>query len=189
VIFLTETFDPIKMASQDYRAIYFEAFCHQSISFFDQPSNSPGILAAKLSTDPESIHSFAGGNLSVLITVGVALVSTIALSLAVGWKLGLVVLAGGLPFIFAASYIREHMEQTFEENAARVFNDCVGYATECIQGIRTVVSLNMEGEVERRFGGLLDEHAVRARKYALRAMVWFALSESIELLAMALAFW
>ncbi|KAK5995687.1 ABC multidrug transporter MDR5 [Cladobotryum mycophilum] len=47
----------------------------------------------------------------------------------------------------------------------------------------------MEDLVAARFGGLLAEHSVRARKYALKAMIWFALSEAIDLLAMALAFW
>ncbi|KAK5995688.1 ABC multidrug transporter MDR5 [Cladobotryum mycophilum] len=121
-----------EMISQDYRATYFNVFTHQSIAFFDERTNSPGSLIARLSTDPEAIKEFAGGNITVLITVAVSLIGTITLALVIGWKFALVVLAGGLPFIFAASYVREKMEHTFEENAGKVFNDCVGYASECV---------------------------------------------------------
>lgn len=169
--------------------MYFDGFLNQPIEFFDAPSNGVGKLISRLSTDPESIHQLAGGNLSVLVTVSVSLASTIALALAVGWKYALVVLAGGLPVIFAANFVRERMENTFQENSQKVFTDCVGYATECIDAIRTVASLNMERHVEDQFGAILSEHCQRAGRYALRAMVMFALSESVDLLCMALAFW
>ncbi|KAJ2966993.1 hypothetical protein NQ176_g9883 [Zarea fungicola] len=47
----------------------------------------------------------------------------------------------------------------------------------------------MEGYVSRRFGGMVDEHCARAKEYAIRTMLLFSLSESIDLLVMALAFW
>lgn len=177
------------MVSNDFRGSYFAAFARQPIAFFDQAQHAPSILLSKLSTDPDAIHGLAGGNLSVLVTVGTSLVGTVVLALAIGWKFALVVLAGGLPVIFLASYVRERMEHSFEDSAGKLFTECVGYAGECVQAIRTVSSLNMETYVERRFGGMLDAHCRRATHYALQAMVWFALSESVDLLCMALAFW
>lgn len=169
--------------------MYFKAFLHQPIAFFDMPDNGIGKIVSQLSTDPESIHQLAGGNMTVIITVMVSLLSTITLALAVGWKYALVVLAGGLPVIFLANFIRERMENTFQENSQKTFTECVGYATECVESIRTVSSLNMENYVEDRFGQILSKHCSHAARYALRAMVLFALSESVDLLCMALAFW
>lgn len=125
----------------------------------------------------------------MLVTVLVSLVSTVALALAVGWKLGLVVIFGGLPFIFAAGVIHERMENGFEEKAAKIFEASVGFAGECVGALRTVSALNMEPVVETRFAALLTSHCTSYTRSAAVTMIWFALSESIELLCMALAFW
>lgn len=159
------------------------------MKFFDLAENSPGSLLSRLSSDPDAVNALAGSNLAVIVTVAVALLSCIILALAVGWKLGLVVLFGGFPFIFGAGVVHERMQNSFEEMAGSMISDSVGFASECIQAIRTVSALNMELVIERRFGGLLTDYCQRARKYALKSMVWFALSDSIDLLCMALAFW
>jgi ATP-binding cassette subfamily B (MDR/TAP) protein 1 len=152
-------------------------------------SNSANVLVSRLATDPENVNSLAGSNIAVLTTVLVSLISTIALALAVGWKLALVVIFGGLPFIFGAGVIHERMENTFEEKAAKVFETSVSFAGECVGALRTVSALNMEPLVERQFAALLSRHCKSSATYAAVAMIWFALSESIELLCMALAFW
>ena len=81
------------------------------------------------------------------------------------------------------------MEHKFEEIVGQSFSESVGYASECIQAIRIVTSLNMEGRIEKQFSSLLQSQCVKAKKHAMKAMVWFALSESIELLCMCLTFW
>jgi ATP-binding cassette subfamily B (MDR/TAP) protein 1 len=143
----------------------------------------------RLASQPDDINSLAGSNLGVLVTVFVSLVGTFVVGFITGWKFTLVVLATALPAIFAASYVRERMEHTFESNAGRVFAACTAFATECVQAIRTVCSLNMECYAERRFSSLLEEHGKKANRHAFRTMVWFALSESIEFLCMGFAFW
>jgi ATP-binding cassette subfamily B (MDR/TAP) protein 1 len=161
----------------------------QPIAFFDLAMNSPGSLLSRLSSDPDAVNALAGSNLAVIITVGVALLSCMVLALAIGWKLGLVVLFGGFPFIFGAGVIHERMGNSFEEKAGVMLADSVGYASECIQAIRTVSALNTEPVIEKRFGQLLEEYCQRTSRYAVRSMLWFALSDSIDLLCMALAFW
>ncbi|OCL13054.1 P-loop containing nucleoside triphosphate hydrolase protein [Glonium stellatum] len=175
--------------SQSYRISYFKSMLQQPILFFDSLDNSPSNLISRLATDPDAVNSLAGNNVAVLVTVGVSLISTSALALVVGWKLALVVLVGGLPLIFGAGLVHERMENSFEEVAGKMFSDSVGFAGECAQAIRTVSALNLEHLVENQFGQLLTEHCHRARRYAVRAMIWFALSEAIDLLCMALAFW
>ena len=162
---------------------------HQRVAFFDRTENSADNLVSRLSTDPDAINGLVGDNIGVLGTVAVSVVSTIVLALAVGWKLGLVVLFGGLPFIFGAGVIRERMEQSFEEKAGAMFAESVAYAGECLQAIKTVSALNMEPVIEDKFRRLMTEFCDRSAKSALRSMVWFALSESIDFLCMALAFW
>ncbi|KAH8807174.1 P-loop containing nucleoside triphosphate hydrolase protein [Xylogone sp. PMI_703] len=178
-----------ELLAQQYRLTYFKSMISQPISFFDLEENSSGSLVSRLSTDPDAVNALAGDNVAVLVTVGVALVSTVTLALAIGWKLGLVVLFGGLPLIFGAGVIHERMENSFEEKAGKMFTESVGYAGEHIQAIRTISALNMEIVVERHFGQMMVDYCQRAARYAIRNMLWFSASDSIDLLCMALAFW
>jgi ATP-binding cassette subfamily B (MDR/TAP) protein 1 len=161
----------------------------QRVAFFDRLENSADNLVVRLSTDPDAISALIGDNIGVLGTVAVAMLSTVVMALAVGWKLGLVVLFGGLPFIFGAGVVREKMESSFEEKAGKIFAESVAYAGECLQAVRTVSALNMELLVEARFSQLLGEHQSQVVRSALYSMIWFALSESVDFLCMALAFW
>jgi len=69
----------------------------QPVAFFDDSSNSSGSLTSRLATDPDAIKSLTGPNLGVMTVVGVSLISTVVLSLAVGWKLGLVAILEPCP--------------------------------------------------------------------------------------------
>jgi ATP-binding cassette, subfamily B (MDR/TAP), member 1 len=161
----------------------------QRVAFFDSSSNSSRSLLSRLATDPESLKSLAGPNIGVIIVVGVSVLSALILSLAVDWKLALVAIFGAFPFIFGAGFLHEAMENSFEERASRTFADSVGFAGECIQAIKTVSSLRMEGVVETKFGLMLEEHCRRASKHILTTMIWFSLSEAIDMLCMGLTFW
>jgi ATP-binding cassette subfamily B (MDR/TAP) protein 1 len=159
------------------------------MSFFDDSENSSGSLAARLTNDPEDVKSLAGPNLGTLTVVGVGLISSVIFSLIIGWKLALVACFGALPFIFGAGLVNERMEESFEKVASKTFESSNSFASECVSAIKTVSSLAMENLVDERYGALLVEHGRRTQRYAFRAMCWFALSESIDLLCMALTFW
>ena len=101
----------------------------QRIAFFDDSSHSSGNLLSRLATDPESLKSLAGPNIGVIVVVGVSIISTLILSLAIDWKLGLVAIFGAFPFIFGAGLLDERMENSFEEVASRTFSGSVGFAS------------------------------------------------------------
>src|ERR1700759_4135802 len=115
---------------QHHRFLYFRSIASKPISYFDFESHFPNFLLSRLATNPENVNSLAGSNIAVLVTVFVSFTSTVVLALAVGWKLALVVIFGGLPFIFGAGVIHERMENGFEENAARAFETSVNFASE-----------------------------------------------------------
>lgn len=74
---------------------------------FDDAPNSSGSLVSRLTTDPNAIKSLTGPNLGVMTVVGVSILSTVILSLAVGWELGLVAIFGALPFTFFSGLVHE----------------------------------------------------------------------------------
>ncbi|KAL7957265.1 P-loop containing nucleoside triphosphate hydrolase protein [Trichoderma compactum] len=177
------------LVAQAYRYDYLRSMMSQPMAFFDLEQNSVGSLLSRLSSDPGAVNALAGSNLAVIVTVGVALISCVVLALAAGWKLGLVVLFGGFPFTFGAGVVHERMQDSFEEKSGAMMAESVGFASEAIQAIRTVSALNTEPLIEKKFGQLLDEYSRNAWQSAIRGMTWFALSDSIDLLCMALAFW
>ncbi|KAI9738848.1 MAG: hypothetical protein M1834_008355 [Cirrosporium novae-zelandiae] len=174
--------------AQQYRVTYLTNMLHQPTAFFDNPDNLAGKLSSRLITESRSMKSSLE-SLGVVVCVGVSLFSTVILSLVIGWKLALVAIFGALPFIFGAGLIHEKMENSFEEVANKTFADSVGLANECVQAIRTVKAMVMEPVFQEKFAEVLRAHCQQATKHSIRNMVWFALSDSIDLLCMGLTFW
>jgi ATP-binding cassette subfamily B (MDR/TAP) protein 1 len=81
---------------------------NQCIAFFDESANSSGSLASRLATDPDAVKSLVGPNLGVMIVVGSSILSTVILSLAVGWKLSLVATFGTAIHLLCMTYPRKH---------------------------------------------------------------------------------
>jgi ATP-binding cassette subfamily B (MDR/TAP) protein 1 len=112
----------------------------QPIAFFDRSANAPGILVSHLAIDPDAVKSLAGANLGVIGIFIVSLLSTVILSLVIGWKLAIVAIFGALPLIFGAALLRERTEQSFAEKTSETFSGSVGFASDCMRALRTVVS-------------------------------------------------
>ena len=111
---------------QAYRSTYLSSMTQQAMAFFDEAENSTGSLLSRLATDAEDLKSLAGPNLGIIVVVGVSVLSTIVLSLAIDWKLALVAIFGAFPFIFGAGIVHERMENSFEDVASKTFAESVG---------------------------------------------------------------
>lgn len=66
------------------------------MSFFDNEANASGALASNLSTYPTNLLETMGFNVMLILINVVNVISSSILAIAVGWKLGLVVVFGGL---------------------------------------------------------------------------------------------
>jgi ATP-binding cassette subfamily B (MDR/TAP) protein 1 len=66
------------------------------MSFFDDESNASGALASNLSSYPTNLLETMGFNVMLILINIVNVISSSILAIAVGWKLGLVVVFGGL---------------------------------------------------------------------------------------------
>ncbi|RYC77109.1 hypothetical protein BFJ63_vAg20017, partial [Fusarium oxysporum f. sp. narcissi] len=111
------------------------------------------------------------------------------LAIAVGWKLGLVLTFGALPPLLTAGYLRIRLEFKLDAHNSERFAESAGLATEATMAIRTVASLALERQVVDRFKESLRGIAERSIKSLGWNMFWYALSQSISFLAMALGFW
>lgn len=87
------------------RMIYFDQ------DFFDRPENNSGALTSQLSTSATALLELMAQNIGLILNLFVNVVGSSALGIAFGWKLGLVVVFGGLPLLIAAGYLRIRLDQ------------------------------------------------------------------------------
>nr|POE66216.1 leptomycin b resistance protein pmd1 [Quercus suber] len=162
---------------------------HLDHDFFDKPENSSGALTSKLSSLPTALQELMSASLFLILIIVINLVACAALAIASGWKLGLVTVFGGLPFLVGAGFVRIALEIRFDRRAGDNFADSAGLATEAVSSIRTVSSLTLEPQICAQYGELLDGIVKSATRAAVGNMILYALSQSLDFLIMALGFW
>jgi ATP-binding cassette subfamily B (MDR/TAP) protein 1 len=172
-----------------YRLEIFNNVLRQEMTFFDDPDNGTGALVSRLSTEPTALQELLSSNIALMLTISVNLVSSCVLALAYGWKLGLVLTFGALPPLVASGWVRIHLEFKLDDDTASRFANSAGIAAEAVSAIRTVASLAMEKQILANYEDSLRSIAKTSVKSLVRTMFWYALSQSISFLSMALGFW
>lgn len=144
---------------------------------------------SRLSTDPKVIQELLGLNGVVPLIAVFNMMGCVAISFSFGWKLTLVVLFSAMPVIWIAAFVRIRFDLQYEAWNAKVFLESSQFATEAIGAFRTVTSLTMEDSIVNKYSMLLQDQVRKSTRNATYAALVFALSDSIELCAMALTFW
>ncbi|RMZ70076.1 multidrug resistance 1 [Pyrenophora seminiperda CCB06] len=175
--------------AKKFRREIFDLVLKQDMAFFDDQNNASGALASNLSAYPDNLRELMGFNLMLICINIVNVVSSSILAIAVGWKLGLVVVFGALPCIVFAGYLRIRLEFKLEELTGKRFASSTALASEAVSAIRTVASLAIERHILARYEDRLRGVARDGIKALVWTMFWYALSQSISFLAMALGFW
>ena len=172
-----------------YRSEMLSRIMYLDQDFFDRPENSSGALAAKLSSVPNALLELMAANLLLIFIVIVNIVASSAVAIAFGWKLGLVVVFGGLPFLLGSGYVKIRMDQKLENDAGERWADSAALATEYVTSIRTVASLTMEPMILAEYKKMLDYIVNTAVRASVITYIPYALSQSLDFLVMALGFW
>lgn len=172
-----------------YRKEYFHNMINKRVSFFDEPSNSAGLLTARLVTDPAQLQELLGTNMAMVFISAFSLIGCITIAVFFHWKFALVVIGSSLPIILAGGWYRVRHELGFEKRNNEVFAESAQFATEAIGAIRTVASLTLERAVCGKYGALLQNHIVKSWREARLPGLVFAASDSLVLLCMGFALW
>ena len=77
-------------------------------------------------------------NLGLLLNIIVNVISSSILGIAYGWKLGLTLVATGIPLVVASGYIRVRLDQRLETMTEKQYSSSASLATEAITSIRTI---------------------------------------------------
>nr|QSQ85911.1 transporter [Preussia typharum] len=170
-----------------YRVEYFRAVLLQRMDFFDQTSS--GILVSRLTSDPANLQELIGVNLGLLMSMFIQIISASIIGLAFSWKFALVGIFGAQPVVFAAGYVRWKLDSALSEATNTIFEDSARFASDALSAIRTVKAFTLEGSVQDSYQGHLSSTIGDLYRKTATIMLFFALSESVELLALALSFW
>ncbi|KIY02997.1 uncharacterized protein Z520_01463 [Fonsecaea multimorphosa CBS 102226] len=177
------------LVSSVYRREHFSNLLRNPISYYDTEGNSSGSLMARLATDFKLLSELLGLNGAFPLISLFNMTGCIIISFYFGWKLTLVTFFSAMPVVIFAAFIRVKYEIQFEEWNAKVFAHSSQFATEAVGAFRTVTSLTMEDSIIQKYSDLLQEQIRDATRRATHGCLIFALSDSVELCAMALTFW
>jgi ATP-binding cassette subfamily B (MDR/TAP) protein 1 len=161
----------------------------QDLQFFDRPEYITGSLASRVDSNPQSVFELMGFNVGLIIIAVLNVTACSILGIAHSWKLGLVVVFGGLPPLLGAGWLKIRLDMKMDSGVSKMSATSASIASEAITAIRTVSSLAIEERVLERYTAELD-HAVSGTVRPLASiMVCFAFTQSIEYWFMALGFW
>ena len=166
----------------------FRTMLRQDVAFFDRDENTAGALTSFLSTETTHVAGLSGVTLSTLLTVSTTLISALALSLAIGWKLALVC-ASTIPVLLGCGFFRFYMLAHYQRRAKRAYSHSATYASEAITAMRTVASLTREADVLRQYRESLDAQQRASLVAVLKSSLLYAASQSATFLVLALGFW
>ncbi|KAK5658449.1 hypothetical protein OQA88_1838 [Cercophora sp. LCS_1] len=159
----------------------------RAMSFFDKQENSSGALTSFLSSETTQLAAFNGVIGHILFSF-VTVVIAVAISCAIGWKLGLVC-ASTIPVIILGGYCRVRTYQKRQSHFRGAYQKAGFLAAESTSMIRTVAALTLEDETLATFQSLLKETQSSNLRFSLKASALLACASSLSFLCMALAVW
>lgn len=130
-----------------------------------------------------------GFNVGLIIIAVLNVVACSVLAIAHSWKLGLVVVFGGLPPLLGAGWAKIRLDMRMDHNGSKRSATSASIASEAITAIRTVSSLAIEERVLARYTGELDCAVAGTIRPLAVIMICFAFTQAIEYWFMALGFW
>ncbi|CAI7662711.1 unnamed protein product [Penicillium crustosum] len=166
----------------------FRAILHQDISMFDKAGFSAGSLTSSLSMDATNLAGMSGVTLGSIFIVSTTLIAGIAVSIAIGWKLGLVCTAT-IPIVLTCGLVRLKILGEIARQSKGVYAASATYACEASSAIKTVASLNLESHVLEEYHNILEAQRQKSIVSTLKSSTFYAASQSGNFLCIALAFW
>ncbi|KAL2870546.1 ABC transporter ATP-binding protein [Aspergillus lucknowensis] len=175
--------------SHYFRRLIFNDMLRQDVQFFDRTENTTGALVSHMDAYPQSILELMGFNIALIMIAGLNLLSCGILAIAHSWKIGLVVVFGGLPPLVGAGLVKIRLDARLDRSNSKKYSASSSIASEAVNAIRTVSSLAIEETVLSRYTEELDTAVAASLKPMASTMICFGLTQCIEYWFQALGFW
>lgn len=166
----------------------FQNILRQEVSWLEHSDNSPTRMLDLLSTQCTALTGIHSGAFGIFLAVAVNLLTASILSVALSWRLALIVICA-VPALLGAGYLRWRLLGIFEEKMASRACQSTEYAREAIISIRTVLSLGRERAVLDTYCTSLLTSSRSAFPSTLRCSLLFSLSQSLTYFVNAFSIW
>lgn len=168
------------------RKAYMKSLLRQDVGWYDIQNQYE--LSSNFNTDALAYQKATGEKIGSMFNLFAMFVCGAIISLLVGWKMALVILAT-LPivgaFIVIFIYLVERRNSTFQESYERADNR----SHQALSAIKTVKSLNGEPFEEDIYSTLLEDLKEKVPKWALYAGIGTGLFFFIQYCAFSFGFW
>ncbi|XP_018426935.1 PREDICTED: multidrug resistance protein 1B-like [Nanorana parkeri] len=169
------------------RSLSFKALLRQEIGFFDNHANAVGVLLTRLATDASQVKGTTGSRLALLTITVCTLLTAIIIAFVHGWQLTLLILAC-IPFLIGANFIRMKSMTGHASKDQKALEEAGRISTECVENIRTVVSLTREDAFYERYNASLTGPYKDTLSKAPLYGFTYAISQSINFFVNAAVF-
>ncbi|KAJ8498307.1 hypothetical protein OPV22_008859 [Ensete ventricosum] len=128
------------------RLMTFQKVVNMEIEWFDDPENSSGAIAARLSADAATVRSLVGDALGLIVENITTLVAGLLIAFIANWQLSLIILVL-LPLLGLNGYIQMKFLKGFSKDAKIMYEEASQVANDAVGSIRTVASFSAEEKV------------------------------------------
>ncbi|KAJ5377590.1 uncharacterized protein N7496_004999 [Penicillium cataractarum] len=169
------------------RSRAFAAVLRQDIPFFDGNEETSGALVSFVTTDIQAIAGISGATQGAVVNFVWTIIASIVIACSFGWKLALVC-TSTMPLLVFCGFLRTWILTRLERRTRRGTSASV-LACEAINAIRTVAALAREEALSQSYRESLLRQEPKYLRDLLQSAFLYALSQSLSLFAMGLAFW
>uniref|UniRef100_A0A093UVV3 Leptomycin B resistance protein pmd1 n=1 Tax=Talaromyces marneffei PM1 TaxID=1077442 RepID=A0A093UVV3_TALMA len=170
------------------RSTAFQSILKQKMTFFDQKDNSTGSLVSFLSMQTVNLVGLSGSTLGTILTGATTMIAAICVSIAFGWKLGLVCVAMA-PVLIACGFLRFYLLARYESQSKLLYERSAGYACEAVTDVRTVAALTREREICAEYYQQVQGIIAKNLPSVATTSILYACSQSLFFGCTALSFW
>ncbi|UPK91929.1 hypothetical protein LCI18_002864 [Fusarium solani-melongenae] len=170
------------------RSSLFRSIIEKDVSFFDRDENKTGALTPLLGIEAKSLSSVSGSTLGTILMSCTTLIASMAIALAIGWKVALVCIST-LPVLLGCGFYRVWMIAKFAQRSHEAHKQSSAYASEAVMSARTIAALATEEKFVYHYEQRLKVQERKSLVSILKSSVPYAASQSFAFFCVALAFW
>ncbi|KAM6536089.1 hypothetical protein FALCPG4_005609 [Fusarium falciforme] len=170
------------------RSTLFRSIIEKDASFFDRDENKTGALTSLLGVEAKSLCGVSGSTLGTIFMSCTTLIASMAIALAIGWKVALVCIST-IPVLLGCGFYRVWMISKFAQRSHEAHKQSSAYASEAVMSARTIAALAAEEQFVRHYEQHLKAQERKSLVSIFKSSVPYAASQSFAFFCVALAFW
>ncbi|ODM16765.1 hypothetical protein SI65_07730 [Aspergillus cristatus] len=170
------------------RVLSLRSLLNQTIEWHHSEDRSPGTLLTYITGDASALSGITGTTIGLLLATAVNLIAGLVISLAIAWKIT-VVLLPTIPVLLVAGMMKLRVQAKFAERHQKAFANATAITVEAVDNIRAVAAFSLEKQSYAVFGRALVKPYRATMKAIAWGNVWLAAAFSISNLVYALAYW